>query len=259
MSVSARQAKRHQRQVAKARITGASVALTRAAMAAGAVSTRGMARLTSARMNAAAFQAAAQLNRRAVASKDTGFVDVAAAAYAYNTTGSITLLNTVAQGASVNQRIGKKYALKSLQCRGFDIGDSTAIDNYCSFLIVYDKRPTGALPAITDILVTASSLSQNNDANSGRFRIMKREDFVLVGNPSLTGVVANALTEKTMREESWFLKLNGLPVVCKAAGTGAIGDIEEGALYLITVGATPAGTADANMTVGFRLRFVDTH
>ena len=47
------------------------------------------------------------------------------------------------------------------------------------------------------------------------------------------------------------------PVVYKAAGTGAIGDIEEGALYLVTVGQVAAGTAAAAMRVAFRLRFLD--
>lgn len=196
---------------------------------------------------------------RAVAmSKETGYIDVANTTYALNTTGSIALLNTVAQGTSVNTRVGKKILMKGLQCRGFMIGDSTAVDNDVAYLIVYDKRPTGALPAITDILVTASSAAMNNDANSGRFKILKRCDDVLIGNPSLTGAVANALTEATMKSTDWYLDLKGLPVVYKAAATGAIADIEEGALYLVTVGQTPAGTADANMVAAFRMRFFDS-
>jgi len=197
------------------------------------------------------------LNRRGAASKETGYVDVASAVYPLDTTGAVTLLNTVAQGASVNQRVGKKIVMKGIQCRGSVYGLSAAIVNDVAYMIVYDKRPTGALPTITDILVSASAVSMNNDANSGRFRILKRIDEVLIGNTSLTGAVANALTEGTMRSADWWLDLKSLPVVYKAAGTGAIGDIEEGALYLVTIGTNAAGTSAAALNAQFRTRFVD--
>lgn len=188
---------------------------------------------------------------------EMGYLDVAEATYPLNTTGSVTLLNAVPQGAAVTQRVGKKIVMKGLQCRGAMNNDSTAILNDVAYLIVYDKRPTGALPTITDILVSISPNSMNNDANAGRFSIVKRVDEVLIGNSSVTGAAANALTESTIKGCDWWLDLKSKPVIYKAAGTGAIGDIEQGALYLVTVGGSAAGTADASMTSSFRLRFVD--
>lgn len=182
---------------------------------------------------------------------ESNYVDLAAASYNYDSTGSIVLLNTVAQGASVNQRIGKKFRMTSLQYRGRSINNSAATATDNALLIVYDKRPTGALPAITDILVSVSSKAMNNDVNSGRFKILKREDFVMVGDQG-----ASNLLESSSRTSDFYMKLNHL-VVNKAAGTGAIGDIEEGALYLVTVGAVAAGTTAATETGGFRLRFRD--
>lgn len=196
---------------------------------------------------------------RSQSSKESGFVDLALATYQFDTAGgatSITLLATVAQGASVNQRIGKKIVLKSLQCRGYVTNKTTSAINDCAMLIVYDKRPTGALPAVTDILSTATSASMNNDANSGRFVILKRSDFMLIG--PVTGVIATQqLTECTSMSADFYLNLKGLPEVFKAAGTGAIGDIEEGALYLVMVGDKAAGTAAAEALLSFRTRFVD--
>lgn len=190
------------------------------------------------------------LNRHGITGKETGYVDTTFAAYLFNTTGSIALIPTIAQGASVNQRVGKKVVLKSLQCRGSVANDTTAVFNDCALLIVYDKRPTGALPAITDILVTATSQSMNNDNNSGRFKILKRLDFSLIGN-------ATTPTEKSFMSADFFLSLNNLPMVFKSATSGTIADIEEGALYLVTVGDTAAGAADAIASLGFRTRFVD--
>ena len=191
--------------------------------------------------------------RLLAASKETGYVDLTLASYALDTTGSVTLLNAVAQGAAVTQRVGKKIVMKGLQCRGYMQNNSAAIANDVAYMIVYDKRPTGALPAITDILVSVDASSLNNDNNNGRFQILKRCDEVLLGN---TNAAANYLDSMYKSNDFW-LDLKSRPVVYKAAGTGAIGDIEEGALYLVTVGNTAAGTSAAAMAAAFRLRFLD--
>ncbi|AIF34794.1 putative capsid protein [Sewage-associated circular DNA molecule-3] len=195
----------------------------------------------------------ARNSARSRATGETGFVDIASANYAVDTTGTVTLLNTVPQGASVNQRVGKKIMLKSLQARGLMQNGSAATANDVAFLIVYDKRPTGALPSVTDILAISSAQSMNNDANSGRFVIMKRVDTYLIGN--LTA--ATNYTEVAVRDCDFFLPLKGMPTVYKAATTGAIADIEEGALYLVTIGGTAAGTGAASLSITMRLRFVD--
>lgn len=183
--------------------------------------------------------------------KEPGYVDLAKADYACDSTGTITLLNTIPQGAGTSERVGKRVALKSLQMRGNVSSSSTATRNDIAYMIVYDKRPTGVLPAITDILNSASPHSFNNDVNSGRFRILKRIDEVLVGNPS------TLISPNSILNAEFYLNLKMLPQVFKAAGTGAIGDIEEGALYLVTVGSVSAGTGAASLGVGFRLRYVD--
>jgi len=191
-----------------------------------------------------------RLQRAPGMSRETGYVDVAVASYALDTTGSVTLLNTVAQGAGVTQRVGKKVCLKSLQCRGFVVNNSTATYNDCAVLIIYDKRPTGALPTVSDILVSANATAMNNDANSGRFEVLKRVDFELLGN-------STQITEAYAKSADFYLDLKMRPEIFKAAATGAIGDIEQGAVYLVTVGVSSAGTTAAVATLSFRTRFVD--
>lgn len=184
--------------------------------------------------------------------KEKGYVDTAFATYACNTTGSVTLLNVVAQGAAVTQRVGKKIAMKGLQCRGYVQCGSAGDTANAAYMIVYDKRPTGANPTIADILVSATSNAMNNDANAGRFRILKREDVVITGNDAASANV----TDTSRVLATWWLDLKSAPVTFKAAGTGAIGDIEEGALYLVTIGDETT-TAAPDLKVGFRLRFLD--
>lgn len=185
------------------------------------------------------------------AHKDKGYVDLATANYAMDTTGSITLVATIAQGTTVNTRVGKRAAYVSIQGRGYAFNGSTATSNQGVMILVYDRRPTGSLPAITDILDTATSNSFNNDANSDRFLILKRKEFFLIGTQSAAdGPSASA------ENADFFMRVNK-PIVFKAAGSGAIADISEGAIYLVTVGNTAAGTAAATLNLGFRTRFID--
>lgn len=181
--------------------------------------------------------------------QEKGYVDWAESVQV-NTTGDISLLATIAQGAAVTQRIGKKAMLRSVQLRGFAYANPSAIYNDIACIVVYDRRPTGALPAITDVLVTASPVALNNDTNSGRFQILRRMDFALIGNST------TPTTGEEMKSIDDYFTVNR-KIVFKAAGTGAIGDIEEGALYVIWVGNNAAGVTAASAETNWRVRFTE--
>lgn len=179
---------------------------------------------------------------------ESNYVDLVDAAYNCDTVGTLTLLNMVLQGTSVKQRIGKKILMQSLQCRGSVANQGAAVSSSPAILIVYDRRPGPLLPDITDILQTVHSSSFNNDDNSARFRILKRDDFFLNGSPGTdTG------NGQSGQEYSFFLNLKNLPVSFKTDSFG----IDEGALYLITVGNRTPGITASHITAGFRLRFID--
>lgn len=193
-----------------------------------------------------------KFTKAVIKSKETGFVDLAVATYACDTTGSITLIATVPQGAGTSSRVGKKIMFKSIQGRGeFSAGSAYGL-NHCALIIVYDRQPQGALPAITDILNTATSRSFNDDDASGRFTILKRVDEIVVGdndtNPTAIPVMVLA---------NFYLDLKDLPSTFKSAATGAIADIETGALYAITVGNVAAGLTAAALNIGYRTRYWD--
>lgn len=183
--------------------------------------------------------------------KGAGYVDLASATYALDTTGSITLIATVPQGVTVNTRVGKKIKWKGLQIRGFAQANPASTINDVAVIIVYDREPTLALPAITAILDSVSSRSMNNDSNSDRFQIVRRIDKVLIGNATTpaTGFEAIDFDE--------YVDLKKRDAQFGALTTGAINDISKGALYLVTVGNVVAGTAAAALTIGIRTRFID--
>lgn len=180
-----------------------------------------------------------------------GYADLAGATYVIDTTGSVTLLNLVAQGVATNQRVGKRIRMTSLQCRGYIQANTTAILNDVVVMIVYDKRPTGSAPAVTDFLNSASSEAQNKDDNiPDRFQILKRMHYTLTGNTTAPATGNEAV------DADFYMPIR-FPVNYKSAATGAIGDIEEGALWLVTIGNNVAGNTAAALRASFRLRFAD--
>lgn len=183
---------------------------------------------------------------------EAGHQDVSVATRRFNTTGVIVHINAISQGASQAQRVGKRAALKSLQIRGTCQNGTAAVNNYGALLIVYDKRPTGALPAVTDVLETASSYSFMEDSNASRFRVLRRLEYDFQGQGGATN------SDDFHHIVNEFINLKMLPVIFKDTGTGTIADVSEGALYAVWVGNNATGAdLDAFSNLGFRLRFVD--
>lgn len=180
---------------------------------------------------------------------DKHYVDLGPTSYACDTTGSITLLATVPQGTTQVTRNGKKIIWDSIQTRGsFSTGTTSTANSLAAWMLVYDRRPTGVLPAITDILVTANSNSFVNDDNANRFKILRRDMRYLNSNNAGTAFQDRAIED--------FIVVNKRAEF-KSLGTGAIADIEEGALYLVTVGNIAAGTTAPGIAATFRVRFHD--
>jgi len=182
---------------------------------------------------------------------ESNYVDLASASYACDTTGSLTLMATIPQGASVNQRIGKQANYKSALIRGSLTAGTTGTTADTTWMVVYDKRPTGALPLITAILTSISPRAFMNDDNTGRFEVVRRSDQVIIGNsttPTTGGEQINI---------DVYIPLKGRPVTFESAGTGAIGDIDMGALYFVTFGDRAAGTAAPSLNAAFRVRYSD--
>lgn len=182
-------------------------------------------------------------SRSLIERSPSGYLDQPYTTHAMTTTGSIVILNRVTQGVGVTNRVGKRIALQSLQMRGSIVGGASMTKCEAAFMIVYDRTPPWppTTPAITEILTSIATYAFSNDDNTGRFRILKRNDYVLFAG-----------TEKEVYSVNEYLNLKALSTVFK-------GDLvypEYGALYAVFVG-DQAGTAGADARLAFRLRFTD--
>lgn len=194
--------------------------------------------------------------RIAIKGQEKNFVDTGQLTLACDTTGSVTLVNTIAQGVTVNQRIGKKALLKSCQVRGFFQPNSAAVYNNAVVLLVYDAMSNGAaIPAVTDIMTTANSNDFLNNNNTQRFWILKRWSTVIAGTTSATGP-PNELPSADIDE---FVKLEREIEWNTSAATGVQATIQKGALYLVSLGSAAAGTTAASFICFVRTRFTEDY
>lgn len=179
--------------------------------------------------------------------------DIAAAVYACDTTGSVTLLNGVSQGTDFTNRIGRKTTSVAVQLEGF-IGpqDLAVSTTKCKIMIVYDTQPNQALPAITDILTASTSASFMNLDNRDRFRVVYEENVTLAAvNNTATQAVAGA---PLCHNISLWRKVD-LETIWDNTG-GTIAEITSGSLLLVTIGSSVAGDG-YNATLATRVRYTD--
>lgn len=213
-----------------------------------------MSRLAKARVNLARRVAAKRGSTRGFSKPsrgDPGTIDVASATRVADTTGTIFLLNTIPTGTTQVTRVGKKVNMTNLYVQGRIAAGSAGSLARGTLVIIYDKRPTGTLPAITDVYDTINSNSFRNNDNWDRFEILHRHTYAV--NGASAGTVENGQWDIDIRVP---IKRE---VIFKSAGTGAIADQERGSLIAITMGDVAAGTGAPIFTFGTRLSYQDLH
>lgn len=172
---------------------------------------------------------------------------VAALAPATNTTGSITLLNAIAKGTNDTGRIGNQVVIKSVWIRGFAaVTPATGVDQIHRYMLVWDKAPEGATPAITDILNAVTVYSFPNEDNRWRFKLMFDKTFSL-------NATAEAGSIKPIKPFIKCIK----KVHYNDNSLGDIRDIQSGALYFVAIGTSAAGATAGSYTGQSIIKFLD--
>jgi len=194
----------------------------------------------------------------------SGFVDYAINGVdVSNDANMVHLIATIAEGTTTQERIGRKCQLTSVQFRGYCRAVNATGGKRCQVcaILVYDKRPIGTLPAITDILESASPTALNKEDGFDRFKILKRWDFAILGNEyAPDGGSENARSNKQLCSYKSFGKkgLNARYKTDTAGKNGTIDGITEGALYFCMVGdLNAASTHNPVMKMNMRIKFRD--
>lgn len=191
--------------------------------------------------------------RQRVKFRELNAVDVDTASYVADTTGTVTLLNGVAQGDDFTNRTGRKFIMKSIYIRGL-VKNVDAISGpaCCRLIVVYDNQTNGAAPAVLDVLKEATSTSQFNLNNRDRFRIIFDKVWSV-------GAIDNTATQSYAAGPAiqCFKLYKKIALETLNNGTGAtVASIATGSVYMITIGDLAAG-AGGTFKLTSRIRFTD--
>lgn len=174
---------------------------------------------------------------------------------AVTSSGTVTLLNGVASGTGVNERVGRQNTNKSYFGRfGFYPSSTTnaPVGTIIRVIVFFDSQTNSAAaaPAVTDVLETTAWDSPMNLNNRERFKILL-EFKVTVG---ATAYTAGALTagSPVPRVVEKYRKLN-MTTTFSGVGSG-VSSIATGGIFLLTI-------ANVNNTTTIdayhRIRFTD--
>jgi len=174
------------------------------------------------------------------------------------TAGTVTVINACATGTDVINRVGRKITMKSIlfNVNSFPVAaTANALQGIMlRHMIIYDTQPNsaGTVPAVTDILETATTLAPLNLNNRDRFRVIydKRSQigsFFINATPNLVGGSPQNVHWSKYRKLSHDVIFSG---------TGAtVGNISTGAMYILFIGDFNAVALTDFYT---RIRFSDS-
>lgn len=171
----------------------------------------------------------------------------------FDSSGTLTLLNGMAQGTTASTRIGRRITVKSIEWR-FNCSTST-LTNWTSnrFMIVVDTQANAATPAFTDIYDSAIPSTLRNVSNMPRFKVLYDSDeFIMVGN--LSASPGNDLIARAFKG---YMKVN-IPVQYNVGTAGTVGDIQTNAIYFVTIGNSASATTNTDVfNSQIRIRYTD--
>jgi len=189
--------------------------------------------------------------RSRVGAMTAKYVDTPNTTYACSTTAVVTHIAIIPQGPDEINRLGRNVLLKSFQMRGELQANTAGVQAMARIMLVYDRQPNRALAAITDILQSGSVYGMKNLDNQDRFVILMDKLFSVIGTNTSVGI------ESAQRAIQKYIKLGSLVANYQVGATGAIGEVNTGALLLVTIGDMVAGTTAPNFGLITRTRFVD--
>lgn len=167
-----------------------------------------------------------------------------------------------AVGSQINERIGRRVIVRSVQVRGWwqPAAGATYNEQFSRLIIGIDTQANGTAttPTITELLgngaavPVASALSFNNLNNRSRFKILydwKLGNVVMNGVGTLLAPGANSITI------DWYKKVN-FAVTFNSGTTGSPAETITNRLFAFACG-TRTTTAAGQFTLQSRVRFLD--
>lgn len=175
------------------------------------------------------------------ANSEFKWVDYASHADELDTTGTITLVNGVAEGTGADQRVGRVVFNKAYSVLGkvsYE-GSATTQSQGVRIALVWDKFPGGDLPTILDIYDSVNAKSFTKLDSRARFTVLKDVTWALSAHNTTSSTLMYS-GGPTAYLVDFTVNLGDRRTIY--SGTGAtVGSIQTGALYMLTMGDEAQG------------------
>lgn len=167
------------------------------------------------------------------------------------TAGAVTLLNGVATGTDITNRIGRKIMMKSILFRlDLQTTATSLLGDFIRVLVVYDCQTNTTTPAVTDVIVNNYN-SPMNLSNRDRFKVLIDKHVIMNACDLTGGVVAGG--DPMPKYVKVYKKMN-LEVIFGGVNSN-VGSINTGGIFLVLVSQNNALTT---ATLYSRIRFEDS-
>lgn len=160
------------------------------------------------------------------------FVTIANVGVATIGTGAVFLMNNIAEGAGVSERVGRKITMTDYLVRmNFVITGAAAPTQTIRVMVIYDSQTNSTTPVLSEILEFATTgttvaVSALNLNNRDRFKVLNDVIFTMVQG-SNTERVHCKLFRKNLKLTTTY-----------DAATGGVASIQNGGLFLVVSGQT---------------------
>ena len=178
---------------------------------------------------------------------ETKYVDLAETSYNCDTTGTITSLNLIAEGDDNTNRNGRRVLIRDVAVSGYSFPTvATGLKQQHRFMLVWDNAPNGTAATIALILSAVNTTAFPNPNGVNRFTILWDHTHVL-------GVDSATIVDQVIKQFSAAVRVN---CVTQFSGTtAAAASVQNGLLYLVTIGSLAAGTTAGTANVSTRVTF----
>lgn len=166
-----------------------------------------------------------------------------------DSTGAVVLLNGLQKGTDLTNRVGRKIHMFYYKLRAYALATSaTGTAQIGRIMVVYDKYPNAVTATIGQILTATDVLANNNITGRDRFVKLMDQTYVLEDR------MATPQTKPVMLQGYRAVRLD---TIYDSSDAGDITDIQNGALYLVSLGSNAAGGTAGTLTYNVRVRFTD--
>lgn len=167
----------------------------------------------------------------------------------------VSLINGVATGTDVTNRIGRKITHNYVEVKAFIQSSATGSSDGGFWAIILDRQSDGTTPAFTDIydtsVITVGGIAPRNTlVNQDRFRVLAQEDF-------LTTLSGNDKPYYLSR----FIDLRGMKDTDRTVNFNSTGsaasDINQGSIWFVAACCVSLTATPVTVKAGIKYRFTD--